>query len=70
MQWAGNAPSLLLMIAAMLMMQRCVVQWLLSPHSDVCSNAWTALIRAAREGHESTVRLLLEYLADVNAVDG
>jgi len=70
MQWAGNAPSLLLMIAAMLMMLRCVVLRLLSPHPLVCRNGWTALIRAAREGHESTVRLLLEYLADVNAVDG
>ncbi len=70
MQRAGNAPSLLLTMAAVLMMLRCVVLRLLSPHPLVCRWGGTALIHAASEGHESTVRLLLEYLADVNAVGG
>ena len=69
MQLAGNAPSLLLTMAAMLMMLRHVVRRLLSPHPLVCSNGWTALIQAACRGLESTVRLLLEHLADVNARD-
>ena len=69
MQWAGNASSLLLTMAAMLMMLRCVVLRLISPHPLVCRwSGDTALINAASGGHESTVRLLLEYLADVNAV--
>jgi hypothetical protein len=55
-------------MAAMLMKLRCVVRRLLSPHPLVCRNI-SALIGAAREGHESTVRLLLEYRADVNAAD-
>ena len=55
-------------MAAMLMMLRCVVLRLLSPHPLVCRDGYTALMQAAREGRESTVRLLLEYLADVNAV--
>jgi len=67
MQWAGNAPSLLLTMAAMLKMLRCLVLRLLSPHPLVCRDGRTALMRAAGEGHESTVRLLLEYRADVNA---
>jgi hypothetical protein len=50
------------------MMLRCVVLRLLSPHPLVCSYGWNPLIHAAEGGHESTVRLLLEYLADVNAV--
>ena len=54
-------------MAAMLMMLRCVVRRLLSPHPYVCSDDWTALMKAASEGHESIVRLLLEYRADVNA---
>ena len=70
MQWNGNTPSLLLTMAAMLMMLRCVVLRLLSPHPLVCRDGYTALMQAAREGRESTVRLLLEYLADVNAVEG
>jgi len=71
MQPPRNAHSLLLMIAAMLMMLRCVVLRLLSPHPLVCSwGGGTALIEAAHRGHESTVRLLLEYQADVNAVGG
>ena len=68
--------ALLLTMAAMLMMLRCVVLRLLSPqiclifpHPLVCSNGYTALMCAASGGHESTVRLLLEYLADVNAAD-
>jgi len=65
----GNAPSLLLTMAAMLMMLRCVVLRLLSPHPLVCSFGYTALMYAAIGGHESTVRLLLEYLADVNAAN-
>ena len=69
MQMTSNAPSLQLMMAAMLMMLRCVVLWLLSPHLLVCSGSWTALMSAASGGHESTVRLLLEHLADVNAVE-
>ena len=56
-------------MAAVLMMLRCVVLQLLSPHPLVCSDGYTALMYAAGEGHESTVRLLLEYLADVNARD-
>ena len=68
MQGAGNAPSLLLAMAAMLMMLRCVVLRLLSPHPLVCRGGYTALMGAASGGHESTVRLLLEYHADVNAV--
>jgi ankyrin repeat protein len=70
MQWAGNAPSLLLMMAAVLMMLRCVVRRLLSPHLLVCSyRGPTALMWAASEGHESIVRLLLEYRANVNVGD-
>ena len=56
-------------MAAMLMMLRCVVLLLLSPHPLVCSFGYTALMYAAIGGHESTVRLLLEHLADVNARD-
>ena len=61
--------ALLLTMAAMLLMLRCVVLRLLSPHPLVCRGGNTALIGAARGGHESIVRLLLEYLADVNAAD-
>ena len=70
MQRTSNAPSLLLTMAAMLMMLRCVVLRLLSPHPLVCRDRYTALMLAASEGHESIVRLLLEYLADVNAATG
>ena len=69
MQGTRNAPSLLLTMAAMPMMLRCVVLRLLSPHPLVCSDHSTALIHAALGGHESIVRLLLEYRADVNAKD-
>jgi len=62
--------ALLLTMTAMLMMLRCVVLRLLSPHPLGCRFGGTALMRAAHGGHESTVRLLLEYLADVNAVGG
>ena len=54
-------------MAAMLMMLRCVVLRLLSPHPPVCRYGETALIGAARKGYESIVRLLVEYLADLNA---
>ena len=67
MQRTSNAPSLLLTMVAMLMMLRCVVLRLLSPHPLVRRNRYTALIGAASGGHESIVRLLLEDLADVNA---
>jgi len=67
MQWAGNAPSLLLTMAAMLMMLRCVVLRLLSPYSLVCRGDDTALMHAASGGHESTVRLLVESRADLTA---
>jgi hypothetical protein len=71
MQGAGNAPSLSLTKAAMLLMLRCVVLRLLSPHPLVCRvGGLTPLIWAAKRGHESIVHLLLEYLADVNAVNG
>jgi ankyrin repeat protein len=66
---AGNAPSLLLMMAAMLAMLRCIVQLLFSPHPLVCRDGYTALMSAAGGGHESIVRLLLEYRANVNAMD-
>ena len=66
---SGNAPLLLLMMAAMMMTLRCVVLRLLSPHPLVCRFGYTALMYAAGEGHESIVRLLLEYLADVNTKD-
>jgi len=56
-------------MAAMLMMLCCVVLRLLSPHPLVCRYGFTALMKAAGEGRESTVRLLLEYLADVNVED-
>ena len=69
MQRTGNAPSLLLTMAAMLMMLRCVVLRLLSPHPLLCSWEDTALMWAASEGYESIVRLLLEHQADVNAVN-
>jgi len=65
MQGTSNAPSLLLTMAAMLMMLRCVVLLLLSPHPLVCRDGYTALMRAAEEGHESTVRLLVESRADL-----
>jgi len=57
-------------MAAMLMMLRCVVLRLLSPHPLVCRNGYTALMWAAYRGHESIVRLLLEYRARVNAMGG
>ena len=58
-------------MAAMLMMLRCVVLRLLSPHPLVCRwSGSTALIKAAGGGHESIVRLLLEYQADVEAASG
>jgi len=66
----GNAHSLLLTMAAILMMLRCCVLRLLSPHPLVCRNDSTALMGAAGGGHESIVRLLLEYQADVNAASG
>jgi ankyrin repeat protein len=66
---AGNAPSLLLMMAAMLAMLRCIVQLLFSPHPLVCRDGYTAIMGAACGGHASIVRLLLEYQADVNAYD-
>ena len=72
MQRTSNAPSLLLTMAAMLMMLRCVVRRLLSPHPLVCrlgGPGSSALMEAAHRGHESIVRLLLEYRADVNATD-
>ena len=62
--------ALLLTMAAMLMMMLCcVVLRLLSPHPLVCRYDTPALMMAALGGHESTVRLLLEYLADVNAAN-
>ncbi len=54
---------------AMLMKLRCVARRLLSPHLLVCRGRYTALMRAAGKGHESIVRLLLEYRADVNATN-
>ena len=69
MRRTSNAPSLLLTMAAVLMMLRCVVLRLLSPHPLVCSVGRTVLMGAAYGGDESTVRLLLEYRADVNATD-
>ena len=59
--------ALLLTMAAMLMMLLCVVLRLLSPHPLVCSDGYTALIRAALYGHESIVRLLVESRADLTA---
>ncbi len=69
MQRAGDVRSLLLMMAAVLMMLRCVVLRLLSPHPLACRSGDTALMCAANRGHESTARLLLEHLADVNAAN-
>jgi hypothetical protein len=66
---AGNAPSLLPTMAALLMKLRCVVQLLFSPHPLVCRDGYTAIMGAACGGHASIVRLLLEYRADVNAFD-
>jgi len=60
--------ALLLMMTAVLMMLRCIVRQLLSPHPLACRQGHTALMRATERGHESIVRLLLEYLADVNVV--
>ena len=59
--------ALLLTMAAMLTMLRCVVLRLLSPHPLVCRYGVTALIFAASGGHESTVRLLVESRADLTA---
>jgi len=56
-------------MAAMLLKQRFVVLRLLSPHPLVCRYGFTALMKAAEQGHESIVRLLLEHMADVNVVD-
>ena len=67
MQRTSNAPSLLLTMAAMPTTLRCAVRLLLWPHPLLCRHS-NALMGAAEGGHESTVRLLLEYLADVNAV--
>ena len=61
--------ALLLTMAAILMMLRCVALRLLSPHPLVRRHGHTALIIATGEGHESIVRLLLEYRADVNLTD-
>jgi hypothetical protein len=58
---------MLLTMAAILMMLRFVDRRLLSTHPFVYSLGTTALLAAAHGGHESTVRLLLEHLADVNA---
>ena len=59
-------PSLLLTMAAMMMMSRCVFRRLLSPHPLVCRRFGdTALIHAVRYGHASTVRLLVESRADL-----
>jgi hypothetical protein len=55
-------------MAAMQMMLRCVALRLLSLYPLVCRHGYTALIGAACGGHESTVRLLLEYRANVNFV--
>ena len=65
----SNAPSLLLTMAAMLTMMVCVVLQFLSLHPLVCSVGDTALIHAARGGHESTVRLLVESRADLTAMN-
>ena len=57
-------------MAAMLMKLHRVVRLLLSPHPLVCSyRGICALLIAAGGGHESIVRLLLEYRADVNEHD-
>jgi ankyrin repeat protein len=58
--------ALLLTMAAMLMKLRCVVRRLLSPHPLVRRIGYTALHIAVGGGHESIVRLLLKYRADVN----
>ena len=59
--------ALLLTMAAMLLMLRCVVLRLLSPHPLVCRDGHTAVTQAAYGGHESTVRLLVESRADLTA---
>ena len=69
MRQASNAPSLLLMLAAVLTKLRCALWRLLLPHLLVCRFGETALIGAASKGHESIVRLLLEYRADVNVAN-
>jgi hypothetical protein len=61
-------------MTATLMMLRCVVRRLFSPHPAVCRDYWTPLmyvtdLHDAGE-REGTVRLLLEYKADVRARDG
>jgi ankyrin repeat protein len=68
MHMTSNAPSLLPTMAAMLMTLRCVVRRLLSPHPLVCRHGYTSLMGAAKGGHESIVRLLLEYRANVNVL--
>jgi ankyrin repeat protein len=53
-------------------MLRCAVRRLLSHRPLVCRPGGpgdTALMCAALNGHESIVRLLLEYRADVNAAN-
>ena len=67
LQSPGNALSMLLTIAAMMMMRRCVYQQLFSSHPRLHRDGCTPLMEAAREGHDATVRLLLECKADVNA---
>jgi hypothetical protein len=67
----AQAHSLLLMMTATLMMLRCVVRRLVSPHPAVCRDRWTPLMYVTDlGGREGTVHLLLEYKADVRARDG
>jgi hypothetical protein len=63
------------MMTATLMMLRCVVRRLFSPHPAVCRDNWTPLMHAAAfvtdaGEREGTAHLLLEYKADVRARDG
>ena len=61
--------KLLLTMVAVQIMLRCVDGRLFLPHAVVHRDGNTALLWAARRGQESTVRLLLEFRADVNAAD-
>jgi hypothetical protein len=69
MQRISNTPLMQISTFVMLLMLR-RFDWTSSLAYDVlCRDGKAALIWAADNGHDSTVGLLLEHHADVNAAD-